>query len=244
LLIALLAMAATCAWFSAISIRRAFSGEVIYGLVTLPLWVSVGIGLWRLLPWARALALCILWVLLVGVGGPFGMLSVFEAINGDAPPGPVWQQFLYQVAPVAAPSAFFIEMLCAYRREFRKVGLEDDASIASLQPEPPRSWPLWVLSTMVVPALLLLALNLAIARAGGCISYPLWGNTPQRSIWVVWGIVSYGCLGMGLIAFIRAAPVEARKIAVLIRALIYATGGLFFLSEIASWAQYTNMCDG
>jgi hypothetical protein len=190
--------------------------------------------------WARLLALFVLWFIVIVIGGPFGELSVFAAINGEAPPLPILEQLMYRVVPFVIPAAFFIEVLYAYRSEFkRRYILETDSP---LPPILPKSWLLWSVSIVAIPLLMVLLLNLAKDQHGGCIPFPTSGHGGYWKDEGIWHIPAIACALVGLVVFMRAAPADASKINRIVRALIYSTGMLLFHGEVFSYVQYANMC--
>ena len=92
--------------FAVTYLRLAFFDQYYFGVLSLVLWL--------LAPWARYLSLSILWLIIFAA--PM-MLGPWEAINGDVPPLPVWEQLMYSVAPLFIPAMFCVQVLHAYKGE-------------------------------------------------------------------------------------------------------------------------------
>jgi hypothetical protein len=240
--VAVIGMAMGCVWFTVIGLRLAFSGDPSHGVLPLMLSPPLAVGLWRLWRWARILALAVLWLLMFFVGGPFGELSVIAAINGDAPPLPIVQQLIYRIVPFVVPSAFFIEVLCAYGPEFKWRRSAEGDTGSSQRPSLPRSWLLWCWAILATPALMVLVLNFAKDLNGGCIPFPPPVHGGHWKYEEIWHIPALICAFVGLLAFIAAAPAKARKMNLGVRALIYGAGILAFHGEVFSYTQYAEMC--
>lgn len=240
--VAVIGMAMGCVWFAANGLLLAHSGNLSAGVVPLILFPPLALGLWRLLQWARLMALFILWFLVIMVAGPFGELSVFAEINGEAPPLPIAEQLMSRVAPFVIPALFFIEVLYAYGMEFSRGRVAEADARSSLRPMPPRSWTLWCFAVVAVPALMALLLEFAKDQHGGCIPFPTSNHSGYWKDAGVWHIPAIACVLVGLLAFMRATPVDASKINRIVRALIYSAGMLLFHGEIFAYVQYADMC--
>jgi hypothetical protein len=89
------------------------------GLLGLVFWLTTAVGLYGLMQWGRWLALAVLWLLVLLTLSPFGEMSTLAMINGEAPPLPIWHELIRYIAPFGITSLFFIEVLYAYRNEFK-----------------------------------------------------------------------------------------------------------------------------
>jgi len=234
--VAVIGMVLGCAWCDV----QYFRSGIPVGAVTLVLWVPLAVGLWQLMRWARLLALIILYIF---VFTSFYNVSSFAVIDGAAPPLPIWQQLVELVAPVAVPSVFFIEMLHAYKDEFRLV------SDSSVKPErttpqllPPRSWLMWCLAVFGIPAIIIVLLNLDIRLLGGCIPISASVSGEQERAVDLWRIPPLAGVTVGLLIFLFAAPKDASKTNRMIRALVYAAGMLWFYASVSSYLGLTSLC--
>lgn len=240
--LAVLGMVIACLWFAVTYLRLAIFGQYYLGVLSFILWLPLALGLWLLMAWARYLSLSILWLIIFAA--PM-MVGPWEAINGDAPPLPVWEQLTYSVAPLFIPAVFCIEVLYAYKGEFswsRASRPVVGGGYASTML--PRSWILWCTGVFVIPVLLVALLNLDMRLAGGCISIsPTFGHGPRYhrvlrevSVWV--------CVILGLLVVLRAAPASASWCNKLVRALTYTAGMLWFDSNVVGYLRvFGNLCE-
>ena len=224
--VVVMSMTVGCLWFAVAFLRMAIAGQYSYGVWSFVLWLPLATGLWLLMPWARYVALLILWTLVIGL--PTGV-GPFEAMNGDSPPGSVWEPLMYTVAPLFIPSAVLIELLYAYRGEFT-AGPERPATML------PRSWLLWFAAMFAVPALLAQLLTLNVQRNGGCIPLEPALRHEGGYVW------SFLCVALGLLAFLCAAPPAASRLNKAVRALVYVAGMLYFCSNISGYLFVANPC--
>jgi len=221
-------------WFAVNYLRGAISGEYFFGVLSFVLWLPLAAGLWTLMPWARYLSLTILWLIVIGTPT---LVGPWEAINGDAPPLPIWEQLMSSVAPMFIPAALCIEVLYAYKREFRWRAIEEENRPPT---KLPRSWILWCLGVFGTPILLVALLNLDVRLAGGCISPPGHGSRYSQalrdiSLWI--------CVIAGLALFLRAAPANADWRNRVVRSLVYIAGMLWFYSNARGYLMvYFNLC--
>jgi hypothetical protein len=88
------AMVVLCAWFAILGVREAISGSLIAGLIGLAIWLTIAVGLYRLMQWGRWLALAVLWLMVLFTLSPFGEMSTLAMINGEAPPLPIWHELV------------------------------------------------------------------------------------------------------------------------------------------------------
>jgi hypothetical protein len=236
------AMVVLCAWSAILGVREAISGSLIAGLLGLVIWLTIAVGLCRLMQWGRWLALAVLWLLVLFTLSPFGEMSTLAMINGDAPPLPIWQELVRYIAPFGIVSIFFIEVLYAYRNEFkfsRHTQVAGDLVVS--QPSPPRSWTFWSLAVVAVPTLIVFLSTWDIELAGGCIkfydSHDARGDPSTfRIIPVVFALV------LGLLMFLRAAPTKASRRHLIVRLIVYATVMLMFYGGIRNYLRYNNLC--
>jgi hypothetical protein len=230
-------LATGCVWLAVIYFQGAIDGQLFLGLLTFVLWLPLAVGLWLLKQWARFLALTILWLMVFAV--PFGQVSAMAVVDGDLPPLPIWEQLIYRVAPLVIPATFFIEVLHAYGSEFQwpRGSEAAAANSASARPTPPRSWLLWCLGVIAVPALLVVPLNLDIRRKGGCIPIDAQGHS-----WLLWTILPLVGVALGLLVFLRAAPANATRLNRTVRALAYSAGMLLFYVDISSYLGLNSLC--
>ena len=237
-----IAMVALCAWFAIVSVQNSFSGSLAAGMVGLVIWSIIGVGLYRLMQWGRWLALAMLWLMVFFTLSPFGEMSTFAMINGDAPPLPIWEELAKYIAPFGIGTVFFIEVLYAYRGEFK---FSRDTQVAgdlvSSLPNPPRSWTLWSLAVIAVPTLVVFLSTGDLQLAGGCIRlrdlHDVRGDPSTfRIIPVLFSIF------LGLLIFLRAAPMNASRRHLIVRAIVYATVILMFYSGIRNYLWYTSRC--
>ena len=237
--VAVVGLVMGCLWFAVNYLLEAISGQSQWGALSLIVWLPLAAGLWSLREWARFLSLVILWLIIVAaptVVGPW------KAINGDAPPLPIWGQLMHSVAPVFIPAAFFIEILYAYKREFSWSRVSQAIEAADRPPTMlPRSWFLWCLGVFATPILLVALLNLDARLAGGCIS-PL-DHGPRYSQ-ALRAISPWVCVISGLVVFLRAAPANAGWRDRVVRSLIYIAGMLWFCSNARGYLMvYFNLCE-
>jgi hypothetical protein len=228
--LAVIGLAAACVWLSAVAISRGTSGEPGFAVLSLMLWLPLATGLWLLMPWARVLALVILWVLVFSV--PFGEISAVATINAPEPPGPIWEPLLYRVAPVVILAAFFIEVLRAYKAEFRRPHVTDAEATGS-RLLLPRSWFFWCLAVVAAPSVLVELANFEVELNGGCVSASL----SFRSV------PALACVGVGTLLFLRAAPASANWRQRIVRAVVYALAALSLLWNVQGYLMVlTNLC--
>jgi hypothetical protein len=236
------AMVALCAWFAVVSVRNAISDSLVAGLVGLLIWSTMGVGLYRLMQWGRWLALAVLWLMVFFTLSPFGEMSTFAMINGEAPPLPIWEELARYLAPFGIGSVFFIEVLYAYRGEFK---FSRDAQVAgdlaSSLPAPPRSWTLWSLAVIAVPTLLVFLSTWDLKLAGGCIKLgDLSDIRGDQSICRIIPVLI--SIVLGLLIFIQAAPMNASRRHLIVRATVYATVTLMFYGGIRNYLWCTSRC--
>ncbi len=114
----LLVLVAGCVWLAIRDLQLAFSGELLYGVLALGLWVPLAIGLWLRYSVARWVAIVVLWVVAVAV--PLGTVNPFAAMDELGPnPPPLWQ-LLIKVAPWVIGPLFAVHVLGKYKKEFRQ----------------------------------------------------------------------------------------------------------------------------
>lgn len=240
--LAVSAMVALCVWFAIASTRNAFSGSYVAGLVGLVIWSIIGVGLYRLMQWGRWLALAILWLIVFFTLSPFGEMSTFAMINGEAPPLPILEELAKYIAPLGIGAVFFIEVLHSYRSEFKFSRNEPVAGdLASSLPTPPRSWSLWCLAVITVPALVVFLTIWDLQLAGGCIKLSeanSWRGDPKTFRMIP--VLISSCLG--LLMFLRAGPVSASRRQLIVRAVVYAAVMLMFYGGIRNYLWYTSRC--
>ena len=237
-----LGMVTACLWFAVTYLRLAIFDRYYFGVLSLALWLPLAVGLWLLMPWARYLSLSILWLIIITIPTVVGP---WEAINGDAPPLPVWEQLMHWVAPVFIPAAFCIEVLYAYKGEFSWPRASRPVEGAGYVPTMlPRSWILWCTGVFVMPALLVALLNLDMRLAGGCISIsPTFGHGPHYHR-VFREISALVCGILGLLAVLRATPAGASWCNKVVRALTYTAGMLWFGSNVVGYLTvFGNLCE-
>ena len=109
------------------------------------------------------------------------------------------------------------------------------------QPAPPRSWTLWSLAVVAIPALVVFLSMWDIQLGGGCIklydSNDVKGDASTfRIIPVLFAIV------LGSLIFLRAAPTNASRRHLIVRVIVYATVMLMFYGGIRNYLWYTNLC--
>jgi hypothetical protein len=235
-------MVIACLWFAVTCLRPATFDQYYFGALSLVLWLPLAVGLWLLMPWARYLSLSVLWLIVIAtptVVGPW------EAINGDAPPLPVWEQLMYSVAPLFIPAVFCIEVLYAYKGEFSWPRASRPVEGVGYAPTMlPRSWILWCTGMFVIPVLLVALLNLDMRLAGGCISIsPTFGHGP-RYHWVFREGSVWVCAILGAFVVLRAAPASASRCNKIVRALAYTAGMLWFGSNVVGYLTvFGNLCE-
>jgi hypothetical protein len=236
------AMVVLCVWFAIVSAQNAISDSLVAGLVGLAIWSTIGVGLYRLMQWGRWLALAALWLMAFFTLSPFGEMSIFALINGEAPPLPIWEELVRHIAPFGIGTLFFIEVLYAYRAEFK---FSRDAKVAGdlapSLPTPPRSWGLWCLAVIAFPTLTVFLSTWDLQLAGGCIKISEsndWRGDPStfRIIPVLISSV------LGLLIFLRAAPIKASRRQLIARAIVYAVFMVMFYSGIRTHLWYTSRC--
>ena len=210
-----------------ISIYRTVHYGLDLGIVLLFFLAAVGFGLWKLRYWGRRLAIAYLWLLLFVIGGPVGKLSILDAINAAHPPYPLWKLWWEEVFPIAAPIAFLLEVLTAYRREF------DDAPGEQEVPgsmRVPRSWVSWCMAVYVVPTLMVAVIVRGANWNGGC---------PPAAIWIgLAGLVAV----LGCFLFVTTAGQAYNRKARILRAAIYLLGALCLLQGAPSYLWYASGC--
>jgi hypothetical protein len=236
------AMVVLCAWFAFVGVREAIAGSAIAGLLGLIFWLTTAVGLYGLMQWGRWLALAVLWLLVLFTLSPFGEMSTLAMIKGEAPPLPIWHELIRYIAPFGITSLFFIEVLYAYKNEFkfsRRTQVAGD--LVASQPAPPRSWIFWSLAVVAAPTLIVFLSTWDIQLAGGCIklydphdaaAHP----STFRVIPVLFAIV------LGSLIFLRAAPTNASRRHLIGRVLVYATIMLMFYGGIRNYLWYNNHC--
>jgi hypothetical protein len=234
---AVVAMDALCIWFSIVSVQNAISGSLVAGLVGFVNWLTIGVGLYRLMQWGRWLALAVLWLIVFFTLSPFGEMSTFAMINGEAPPLPIWEELAKYIAPYGVGTVFFIEVLYAYRGEF-KFSRDGQAAgdRASSPPTPPRSWILWIIAVIAVPTLIVFLSIRDMRLSGGCIKWDPGSTSTFRIIPTLIAII------LGSLLFLRAAPANASRRHLIVRVAIYVTINLLFYSGIKNYLWYTNHC--
>lgn len=235
-------MVALCLWFVIVSVQTAISGSLVAGLVGLVIWSTIGVGLYRLMQWGRWLALAALWLMVLSTLSPFGEMSTLAMINGDAPPLPIWEELAKYIAPHGIGTLFFIEVLYGYRGEFK---FSRDAQAAGdlhrPPPMPPRSWILWSLAVIGLPTLVVFLSTWDLQLAGGCINLrDLHDIRGGRSIFRIIPVLI--SVVLGLLIFIRAAPMNASRRHLVVRAIVYATIMLMFYGGIRNYLWYNNRC--
>jgi hypothetical protein len=183
------------------------------------------------MPWARYLSLLFLWLFVCIVpmnAGPFA------AIDGAAPPGPIWEAVLYSVAPIFVPSAVCLEMLYAYKHEFRWPRDANPVEHANRPPAMlPRSWILWCISVFGVPVLLIELLGIKT----GCITVPAVSDTASR--WTAQMTIA-ACVG--LVAFLVAAPAKASWFNRITRTVVYGFGLLSLCMNVSGYLGFVGFC--
>jgi hypothetical protein len=236
------AMVILCVWFAIVSVRNTISGSFIPGLLGLVIWLTIGVGLYRLMQWGRWLALAVLWLMVIFTLSPFGEMSTFAMINGDAPPLPIWQELVRYIAPFGIGTLFFIEVLYAYRGEFKfSRDTQVAGDLAPSIPTPPRSWILWSLAVIAVPALVVFLSTRDIQLAGGCIKlYDLHDVKGDPSTFRI--IPLLFAIILGLLIFLRAAPTNASRRHLIVRVTVYATVMFMFYGGIRNYLWYTSRC--
>lgn len=236
------AMVVLCAWFAIVGVREAISGSPIAGLLGLVFWLTTAVGLYGLMQWGRWFALAVLWLLVLFTLSPFGEMSTLAMINGEAPPLPIWHELIRYIAPCGITSLFFIEVLYAYRNEFKfSRHTQVAGDLAASQPAPPRSWTSWSLAVVAVPTLIVFLSTWDLQRAGGCIkfyeSHDASGDPSTfRIIPVLFAII------LGSLVFLRAAPTNASRRYLVVRGIVYATVVLMFYGGIRNYLWYNNLC--
>ena len=226
-------------WYAVQGFGLVLTGEPVRGILAL-LWLPITVGLWRLRQMGRWVALVILWSMVFMV--PYGELSIWTLINAAAPPGPIWEPLIFRVAPFAIPAAFAIELLYAYRSEFKSNRVSALAAPRSSGPQLPRSWTLWSLAVIGTPATIVALLCLDLEIKGTCIPMLAPANGPYGLFDPLWTILPLACAAVGLLAFLRAAPVEASRRNRVVRAILYAAAMFLFYSEVAGYIRYERFC--
>jgi hypothetical protein len=236
------AMVAFCAWFAIAGVRLAISGSLIAGLSGLTIWLTIAVGLYRLMQWGRWLALAVLWIMVFVILSPFGEMSTLAMINGDAPPLPIWEEIIRRIAPFGITAIFFIEVLYAFKGEFKfSRHTQVAGDLVPSRPLPPRSWPLWSLAVIAVPALVVFLSTWDIQLVGGCITLNASNDfrgdpSTFRVVPVLFAIV------LGSLIFLHAAPTNASRRHLIVRVIIYATVMLMFYGGLRNYLWYNNHC--
>ncbi len=238
--IVVVCMAMGCLWYAGTYLRAAASGQYYLSVFAFFLLLPLAAGLWLLMLWARYLSLFLLWGIVFFT--PFNV-GPFAVVDGDSPPLPIWEQLMYLVAPLFIPSVFFVEVLCAYKPEFRwRRVLEATPPPRTIPALVPRSWVLWCMAVFAIPALLVAFLNLDIRLMGGCLPMSPaahQGSPYSRSLW----ISSILACGVGLLVFLRAAPAKASRLNMVVRTIIYCAGMLWFYSNVSNYLMLISFCD-
>jgi hypothetical protein len=239
--VAVACMVVACACFAGISIQQALTGDFSQGLFAILLYIPTAVGLWRLTQWGRWLALAILWLLVLAISTPFGVLGIFAVINGEHFPYPIWRE-MAQIAPVAIPALFFMEVLYSYRGEFEfSRSTPAPADVVPPIPTPPDSWLLWTLAVLGTPMLMVYLLLGQLQAEGGC--FPLeWG--PGSGIFVRTGLPSILAILLGSLIYLRALLRGRSRWRLAIRVFIYAVMLLLFRSAIGGYVWYYSRCAG
>jgi len=239
--VAVTGMAIACVWLIVDILRTSSSGNYQPAIIPFVILLPIAAGLWLFKPWARVCALILLWLLVLSL--PLAELSVWSAIDGDAPPLPIWQQLLYRFSPYIIPAVFFIEVLYGYRSEFQHVRVNNNAvDHSAVSATPPSSWLLWSAGVFATPILIVLLLELAIQLKGGCIQLPTSDNNAPVQYGNIWHIAPIACIALGLFVFLKAAPAQTTRNILLARALIYLICMLNFYAEVSSYIAFTNFC--
>lgn len=226
-------------WYAGTYLRAAASGHYYVGVFGFVLLLPLAAGLWVLMSWARYFSLFLLWALVFFA--PFNV-GPFAVVDGDSPTLPIWEQLIYLVAPLVIPSVFFIEVLCAYKLEFRWGGVSEAPALRTTPALVPRSWVLWCISVFAIPVLLVALLNLDIRLMGGCLPMPPaahQGSPYSRSLW----ISAVLACGAGVLLFLRAAPAKASRLNKVVRTIIYCAGILWFYFNVSNYLMLTSFCD-
>jgi hypothetical protein len=236
------AMVVLSVWFALLGVREAISGSLTPGLLGLVIWLTIAVGLYRLMQWGRWLALAILWLMVFFILSPFGEMSTFAMINGEAPPLPIWEELIRYIAPFGISALFFIEVLYAYRGEFKFSRDEQVAGdLAPSRPAPPRSWAFWSLAVIAVPILVVFLSTWDIHLGGGCLK--LYDSHDVRGDPSTFRIVPVlFAIALGSLIFLRAAPANASRRHLIVRAIVYATVMLMFYGGIRNYLWYTSRC--
>jgi hypothetical protein len=236
------AMVVLCAWFAILGVREAISGSLVAGLIGIAIWLTIAVGLYRLMQWGRWLALAALWLMVLVTLTPFGEMGTLAMINGEAPPLPIWQELARYIAPFGITALFFIEVLYAYRNEFKfSRHTQVAGDLVASQPAPPRSWIFWSLAVVAIPTLIVFLSTRDIQLAGGCIKFydsqdARGDPSTFRLIPVLLVIV------LGSLIFLRAAPTNASRRHLIARVIVYATILLMFYGGIRNYLWYNNLC--
>jgi len=236
------AMVVLCAWFAILGVREAISGSLVAGLIGIAIWLTIAVGLYRLMQWGRWLALAVLWLMVLLTLSPFGEMSTLAMSNGEAPPLPIWHELVRYIAPFGITSLFFIEVLYAYRNEFKfSRHTQVAGDLVASQPAPPRSWTFWSFAVVAIPTLIVFLSTRDIQLAGGCIKFydsqdARGDPSTFRLIPVLLVIV------LGSLIFLRAAPTNASRRHLIVRVIVYATILLMFYGGIRNYLWYNNLC--
>lgn len=210
-----------------ISIYRTVHYGLDPGIVFPFFFAAVGFGLWKLRKWGRLLAIAYLWLILFAIGGPVGKLSILDAINSTHPPYPLWKLWWEEVFLIAAPIAFLLEVLTAYRREFYDAPGEQEVPGKM---RVPRSWVSWCMAVYAIPTLMVAVIILGANRNGGC---------PPAALWIgLAGLVAV----LGCVLFVTSASPAYNRTARILRAAIYLLGALCLLQGAPSYLWYANGC--
>jgi hypothetical protein len=115
-------LATFCALAAALDFRNGYGGDHADWAWAIIFWLPLGIGLWALQPWARWIALMLLWPLAFNfVGIPFAQMDYTTTEPPDA-----WLMAAW-LAPWSVFSLFSIHVLGKYKKEFRWSQPVDDS---------------------------------------------------------------------------------------------------------------------
>jgi hypothetical protein len=238
--IVVVCMAMGSLWYAGTYLRAVASGQYYVGVFGFVMLLPLAAGLWLLMSWARYFSLFLLWAVVFVT--PFNV-GPFAVVDGESLPLPIWEQLMYLVAPLVIPSVFFIEVLCAYKPEFRWRRVSEATPALRTTPAlVPRSWVLWCIAVFAIPVLLVAFLNLDIRIRGGCLPMSPaahQGSPYSRSLW----ISAILACGAGLLIFLRAAPAKASRLNKVVRTIIYCAGMLWFYSNVSNYLMLTSFCD-
>jgi len=234
-----IAVVMACAWFGYLGV---ISGEAVSIALTLVLWIPLAVGLWLFMPWARYLCL---FVLLNAVwASPLWELSGWIVVDDTPDPLPVREQFVFGFAPLFILSAFFAEVLFAYGREFRWPLVPREVVAQSFYSPPlPRSWPLWCFAVIAIPAAIVESLAVATDIAGGCLANPLAASQNANIVVrVLWSNAPWGCIVLGLLAFLLSSPSGERLWTKVFRVLIYGVTMYELYEGAGRYIELTHFC--